>query len=153
MSRRLRMCMANGDGESTRPSYGRSKLTLISKEKQISSVVFAKIIRPLILMLEQNPPEKMFEMYRKRFCREAFALKSQLWPINFGKHRPIFASSSRSTGISQFQAGITRSKRACSHLQKKSWACCELTFDATNLPKPSLNHSTPKFAGIPQKLT
>ena len=32
MSRRFRICMAKGGGESRRPSYGRSKLTLISKE-------------------------------------------------------------------------------------------------------------------------
>ena len=33
MSRRFRICMAKGGRESLRPSYGRPKLTLISREK------------------------------------------------------------------------------------------------------------------------
>ena len=59
-------------------------------------------------------------MYIKKSSQEDFALKSKLWPSNFGKHRPILADNSRSTGISQFQAGITvlaatfRPKGVCS---------------------------------------
>ena len=34
MSRRFRICMAKGGKEALRPSYGRSKLTLISREKK-----------------------------------------------------------------------------------------------------------------------
>ena len=75
MSRQFRICMEKGGRESARPSYGRSKLTLISREKKIFSAVFAKIIWPLILILEQNPPERMFKMYIKKSSREDFALR------------------------------------------------------------------------------
>ena len=44
-------------------------------------------------------------MYVKKLSREDFALRSKLWPNNFGKHRPIFAGNSRSTGIYQLRAG------------------------------------------------
>ena len=44
MSRRFRIYIANGSRESARPSYGRPKLTLISRERKICSVVFTKII-------------------------------------------------------------------------------------------------------------
>ena len=101
--------MAKGGRESARPSYGRSKLTLISREKKIPSEVSA------ILTLELNPPERMFEMNIKKFSREDFPLKSKLQPSKFLQHRPIFAGNSRSTGISQLRAGKTRSKRPRSH--------------------------------------
>ena len=114
MSRRFRICMAKGGRESARPSYGRSKLTLISREK-ITLGSVAKSWAVTILTLEQNPPERIFLIYIKKFSREDFALKSKLWPPKFLEHRPIFAGNSRSTGISQLQAGKTRSKRPRSH--------------------------------------
>ena len=66
-------------------------------------------------------------MYIKKSSREDFALRSKLWPNNFGKHRPIFAGNSRSTGISQLQAGKTRSKRARSHFSAKG--VCSLMYN------------------------
>ena len=49
MSRRFRICMAKGGRESARPSYGRPKWTLISREKKIPKTVFQKTFRPQFL--------------------------------------------------------------------------------------------------------
>ena len=114
MSRRFRICMAKGGRESARPSYGRPKLTLISRGKKNPKKVFQKLGRP-ILTLEQNPPERKFLTYIKIFSQEDFPLWSKMWPNNFSLHRPIFAGNSRFTGISQLRAGKTRSKRPRSH--------------------------------------
>ena len=70
--------MAKGGRESLRSRYGRSKLTLISREKKICSAVFAKIIWPLNSMLKQNPPKRMFEMYIKKSSQEDFARKIKI---------------------------------------------------------------------------
>ena len=51
----------------------------------------------------------------KKFSQENLALKSKLRPAKFSLHCPIFAGNSRSTCISQLQAGKTRSKRLRSH--------------------------------------
>ena len=83
MSRRFRICMAKGDRESARPSYGRPKLTLISREKKITLGGVAKTWQAAILTLEQNPPERKFLTYIKIFSQEDFALRSKLWPNNF----------------------------------------------------------------------
>ena len=45
-SRRFRICMAKGGRGSARPSYGRPKLTLISREKKSPWVVLEKLGRP-----------------------------------------------------------------------------------------------------------
>ena len=63
MSRRFRICMAKGGRESARPSYGRPKLTLISREKKITLGGVGKTWEATILTLEQNLPERMFEIY------------------------------------------------------------------------------------------
>ena len=54
-------------------------------------------------------------MYKGKFSREDFALKSKWRPAKFSVHHQIFAGNSRSTGISQIRAGKTRSKRPRSH--------------------------------------
>ena len=46
MSRRFRICMAKGGRGSARPTYGRPKLTLISREKKSPSAVLPKTFRP-----------------------------------------------------------------------------------------------------------
>ena len=46
MSRGFRICMAKEGRESARPSYGRPKLTLNSREKKIRSEVLQKLSRP-----------------------------------------------------------------------------------------------------------
>ena len=70
-------------------------------------------------MLDQNPPERMFEMYIKKSSQDDFALKSKLWHANSLLHCSSFAGNSRSTGISQLRASKTRSKRTCSHFSLK----------------------------------
>ena len=82
LSRRFRICMAKGGRESLRPSYGRSKLILISIKKSPYAVL-RKSWAVTILTLEQNPPERKFLTYIKIFSQEDFALKSKLWPLGF----------------------------------------------------------------------
>ena len=36
-----------------------------------------------ILIIERNPPERIFLTYIKIFSQEDFALRSKLWPNNF----------------------------------------------------------------------
>ena len=115
MSRRFRICMAKGGRESARPSYGRPKLTLISRRRKKTKKGVPKSWAVPILTLEQNPPERIFLTYIKIFSQEDFALKSKLRPANFLLHLPIFAGNSHFTGISQLRAGKTRAKRPRSH--------------------------------------
>ena len=88
MSRRFRICMAKGGRESARPSYGRSKLTLISRERNHLLGGVMKSWAATILTLEPNPPERMFEMYIKKFTREDFAPTHSA--LDEGQFRPIF---------------------------------------------------------------
>ena len=74
MSRRFRICMAKVGRESARPSYGRPKLTLISRKKKITFGGVPKTWQVTILTLEQNPPERKFLTYINIFSQEDFAL-------------------------------------------------------------------------------
>ena len=85
MSRRFRICMAKGGRESARPSYGRPKLTLISREKNHLRRC-SKKPPAAIFTLEPNHPERIF-LYIKKSSQEDFALKSKLWPPKFLEHR------------------------------------------------------------------
>ena len=106
MSRRFRICITKGGRESARPSYGRSKLTLISIERQICSAVLAKIIWPLNLMLEQNPPERMFELYINNSERpvDALAVEKRDSLTDNLKSRDASASKKYSTTMSSSPA-------------------------------------------------
>ena len=77
---------SKGGIESARPSYGRPKLTLISREKKITLGGVGKSPAVTILTLEQNPPERKFLYMLKIFSQEDFALQSKLWPANFWEH-------------------------------------------------------------------
>ena len=67
MSRRFRICMAKGSRESLMPSYGRSKLTIISREKKIKKYLRRCSKKPVgdSFDFRANHPERMFEMYIK----------------------------------------------------------------------------------------
>ena len=70
MSRRFRICMAKGDRESLReaklpppkvgPYFKREKNTLGSVTETLPAAV---------LTLEQNPPERMFKIYKKKLSQ------------------------------------------------------------------------------------
>ena len=81
MSRRFRICMAKGGRESARPSYGRPKLTLISRRKKPKKGV-PKSWGVTILTIEQNPLERKFLCTFPVSSQEDFALASKFWPYN-----------------------------------------------------------------------
>ena len=78
--------MAKGGRESARPSYGRSKLTLISRERKNSLGSVTKTWPAAILTLEQNPLDRKFLYMLKIFSQEDFALESKLRPAKFLQH-------------------------------------------------------------------
>ena len=76
MSRRFRICMAKGGRESARPSYGRPKLTLTSREKKITFGGVPKTWQAAILTLERNPPERKF-LYMLKISLRRISLYDQ----------------------------------------------------------------------------
>ena len=88
MSRRFRICMAKGDRESARPSYGRPKLTLISRERKYVQLCLPKLFGHNFNAWTKSFSEDFLNVYKKNPRRqEDLALRSKLWPNNFGLHR------------------------------------------------------------------
>ena len=83
--------MGKGGRESARPSYGRPKLTLISREKN---------------HLRRCSKKLSFLTYIKIFSQEDFALKSKLWPLGFLLHRLSWFFFSQNKG--QLRTAVTR---------------------------------------------
>ena len=58
------------------------------------------------MIVERNPPERIFLYMLKKFSQEDFALRSKLWPNNFSEHRLSWFFFSRNKG--QLRAAVTR---------------------------------------------
>ena len=83
MSRRFRICMAKGGRGSARPTYGRPKLTLISREKKIASRRCYKNLAGRNLDSRAKSSLEDFFNVHKKFSQEDLALKSKLRPAKF----------------------------------------------------------------------
>ena len=100
MSRRFRICMAKGGRESARPSYGRPKLTLISREKNHLRRCYKKLGGHNFDFRAKSSWEKIFNIY-KNFLSGGFCSKVKIaagqafptppyfcWQLAFYRHLP-----------------------------------------------------------------
>ena len=93
MSRRFRICMAKGGRESLRPSYGPSKLTLISREKKSPSRrCWKKLGGHNFDFRAKSFREDFFDVYEKilsgGLCSKVKIATAQLF-----QHRPILLAT------------------------------------------------------------
>ena len=83
MSRRFRICMAKGSRESARPSYGRPKLTLISRGKNKQKSCSKKYHGRNFDFRAKSLGEKVFNIY-KNFLSGGFRSKVKI--VAVAKH-------------------------------------------------------------------
>ena len=77
VSRRFRICMAKGGRESARPSYGRPKLTLISREKNHLRRCSKNLAGRNFDFRAKSSWEKIFNIY-KNFLSRGFCSKVKI---------------------------------------------------------------------------
>ena len=94
MSRRFRICMAKRGRESARPSYGRPKLTLISREKNHLRRCYKKPPGRNFDFRAKSSWEKFFNIY-KNFLSGGFRSKVKIVTAQLFATPPLFLLATR----------------------------------------------------------
>ena len=153
MSRRFRICMAKGGRESARPSYGRPKLTLISREKKSPGGLL--LHRPIFAGNSHFTGISQLRAGKtgsKICCTHLSYTFSESWVRNDSVGTcPKKFSHWKFSGTERFTKNFPFSRIFMSLWKKKPSACCGLNFDATDLPHSSFEPLYPKlFRGTPE---